>query len=69
MCDKDIVDLYKKGYSVDFIINKYYSSKRVDNKIINTQMKKIIVVTNDFTKKNSREHVYKTLYNFAMKVD
>lgn len=39
MCDKDIVDLYKKGYSVDFIINKYYSSKRVENKIINTRMK------------------------------
>lgn len=68
MSDKEIISLYKKGYSLNNIVNRYYCIKRKENKIINLGMKKIILVTNDFTKKQAKEKVYKVIYNFVKKV-
>lgn len=68
MSDKEIISLYKKGYSLNNIVNRYYYIKRKENKIINLGMKKIILVTNDFTKKQAKEKVYKVIYNFVKKV-
>lgn len=68
MSDKEIISLYKKGYSLNYIVNRYYYIKIKENKIINLGMKKIILVTNDFTKKQAKEKVYKVIYNFVKKV-
>lgn len=65
MEEKEIIDLYKKGFSLDYIINKLYYIKKRENKIINLEMKKIILITNDFTKRNAKEEVYKIIYKYV----
>lgn len=67
MNKSEIIELYKKGYSIDYIINNYYRSKKQDTKVINAQMKKIILITDDFTKEQARSEVYKTIYNIIIK--
>lgn len=65
MSDNEIVDLYKEGYSIDYIINQLYYEKKRENKIINLEMKKIILITNDYSKRNAKEEVYKIIYEFV----
>lgn len=67
MCKEDIIKLYKRGYSLEFIINEYYRSKKAEDKIVNLKMKKLIIITNNFTKKEAREKVYKIIYGFLQK--
>lgn len=64
--DRDrIIKLYKKGYSLEYIINQLYYERKRENKVINLEMKKIILITNDYTKKNAKEEVYKIIYEFV----
>ena len=60
-----IIELYNEGYSLEYIINQLYYEKRRENKIINLEMKKIILITNDYSKKNAKEEVYKIIYEFV----
>lgn len=60
-----IIKLYEDGYSLEYIINQLYYERKRENKIINLEMKKIILITNDYTKKNAREEVYKIIYEFV----
>jgi|GEM_PF-4420637 hypothetical protein len=60
-----IIKLYKEGYSLEYIINQLYYERKRENKIINLEMKKIILITNDYTKKNAKEEVYKIIYEFV----
>lgn len=60
-----IIKLYEDGYSLEYIINQLYYERKKENKIINLEMKKIILITNDYTKKNAKEEVYKIIYEFV----
>lgn len=60
-----IIKLYEDGYSLEYIINQLYYERKRENKIINLEMKKIILITNDYTKKNAKEEVYKIIYKFV----
>lgn len=60
-----IIELYNEGYSLEYIINQLYYEKRRENKIINLEMKKIILITNDYLKRNAKEEVYKIIYEFV----
>ena len=42
MKNADIIDLYKKGYSIDYIIDKFYKDKR-KNIVNKNDLKKDIV--------------------------
>lgn len=64
--DRDrIIKLYKEGYSLEYIIDQLYYERKRENKVINLEMKKIILITNDYTKKNAKEEVYKIIYEFV----
>ena len=60
-----IIKLYEDGYSLEYIINQLYYERKKENKVINLEMKKIILITNDYTKKNAKEEVYKIIYEFV----
>ncbi len=60
-----IIKLYEEGYSLEYIINQLYYERKRENKVINLEMKKIILVANDYTKKNAKEEVYKIIYEFV----
>lgn len=60
-----IIKLYENGYSLEYIINQLYYEKKRENKVINLEMKKNILITNDYTKKNAKEEVYKIIYEFV----
>lgn len=60
-----IIKLYEEGYSLEYIINQLYYERKIENKVINLEMKKIILITNDYTKKNAKEEVYKIIYEFV----
>lgn len=60
-----IIELYNDGYSLEYIINQLYYEKRRENKIINLEMKKNILITNDYSKRNAKEEVYKIIYEFV----
>lgn len=64
--DRDrIIKLYEEGYSLEYIINQLYYERKRENKVINLEMKKIILITNDYTKRNAKEEVYKIIYEFV----
>ena len=63
MTSDNIVDLYKQGYSIDYIVNKYYHSKQNDNKILNLRTKKIILIENHTKKSDIRGEVYRIIYS------
>ena len=65
MDKNSIIKLYENGYSLEYIINQLYYERKKENKIINLEMKKIILITNDYTKKNAKEEVYKIVYEFV----
>ena len=60
-----IIKLYEEGYSLKYIINQLYYERKKENRVINLKMKKIILITNDYTKKNAKEEVYKIIYEFV----
>ena len=67
MCSLDVIDLYKKGYSIDFIINKYYEMSKAENKIIKFTNKNILLI-NNIRKNEIRGKVYKIIFNYNKKL-
>lgn len=64
MSDLDIVELYKKGYSIDSIIDTYYKWKtrndRPNEKIGNV----IVIKRKTITKDESKKKVYQEIYDY-----
>ena len=67
MDNNKIIDLYENGYSIDYIINKVYYDSKIENKVIDLKMRKIILIDNNFTKTNAKEKVYKVVYDYVKK--
>lgn len=63
MTSENILDLYKQGHSIDYIIQQCYRSKTRENKIINFQTRRIICIQNDIKKSDVRGYVYKIIYS------
>lgn len=64
-----IIELYKKGYSIDYIINEYYKSQVKSNKLINLQTRRIILIEKHVNKSDVRGEVYKIIYSYLSKKD
>lgn len=64
MTSENVLRLYKQGYSIDYIINQYYLSKKKENKIINLRTRKIILVETRVKKSDVRGEVYKIIYAY-----
>lgn len=64
-----IIELYKKGYSIDYIINEYYKSQVESNKFINLQTRRIILIEKHVNKRDVRGEVYKIIYSYLSKKD
>lgn len=63
MENADIIRLYKQGYSIDYIVNQYYISKKNENKIINMKARKIILLESYIKKSDLRGQVYRIIYS------
>lgn len=65
MDSRDVVDLYKKGFSIDYIVNEFYRSKKVENySFYNFNDKKVLICFKDTTKAACKGEVYKILYEY-----
>lgn len=62
MNNLDILEMYKNGHSIDFIVNTYYLSQKRENKVMNAYTRQIILIKNNVSKKDARSHVYKIIY-------
>ena len=62
----DIIELYKKGFSVDFIINAYYRDKKKNsNDICSYFDNKILIIKRNGVKKiDCRNYVENCLYDY-----
>lgn len=63
MTSEKVIDLYKQGYSIDYIVNQYYLSKKNENKIINLKSKRIILLECYTKKSDVRGEVYRIIYS------
>lgn len=61
MTDKDIIELYKKGYSISSIINAFYRSKCREIKRKQYVQGYFIIPKNDFPLSKCRVYVYSRL--------
>lgn len=61
----NVVDMYKKGYSIDYIINEYYKFKtRYDNP--NKKIGNLVFINKkSITKEDSKKEVYEEIFNFV----
>ena len=65
MTDKIIFGYYEKGFSINYIVNKVYKYKNVNNQPI--QINGInYYPAKTFTKDDCRILVYKIIYNFLI---
>jgi len=60
----NVVEMYKKGYSIDFIIDSYYKWKTKDDKNIYRQGDIFILKRKSITKEESKKEVYREIYNY-----
>lgn len=60
----DIVDLYKKGYSINSIIDIYYSWKTKNDKPNEKIGNIILLKRKTTTKEESKKKVYEEIYNY-----
>lgn len=68
MDSSEIVVLYKKGYSIEYIINEYYQKKKRGTiKIINCPNGRKIILNENITKEKCKGEVYQILYNHIKK--
>lgn len=64
MDSRDVIELYEKGFSIDYIINEFYRSKKKDNySFYNFDNRKVLICFNTVKKKECKGEVYKILYN------
>lgn len=60
----DIVELYKKGYSIDYIIESYYRYKTKYD-LPNIQKNNLIILRKkSISKEDSKKKVYEEIYNY-----
>lgn len=60
----DVVDLYKKGYSIDYIIDCYYRYKTQHDKPNEKIGNMIIIKKKSITRKAAKEKVYNELFEY-----
>ncbi len=60
----DIVELYKQGYSIDFIIDTYYKHKTRNDKPNEKIGNCILIKRKSITKDESKKKVYQEIYNY-----
>ena len=60
----DIVDLYKKGYSINSIIDIYYKWKTRHDEPNEKIGNLIVIKRKTITKEDSKREVYKEIYNY-----
>lgn len=65
MYESRIVSLFKKGFSIDYIIDDiYYKEKAKNYSFYNFGNRKVMICTNNITETKIRGEVYKILYNY-----
>lgn len=66
MTSLDIVKLYEKGYSIDYIVNVYYRDKKKNsNDVVSYLDNRILIIKRDTLKKSDCKHdVEKFIYNY-----
>lgn len=65
MNEKKIIDLYEKGFSINYIIDDVYCRKKAQNySFYNFGNRKVLICTNNISKAQCRGEVYKILYNY-----
>lgn len=65
MNDKIIIGYYQKGFSIDYIVNKVYKYKNVNNKPI--QINGVnYYPSKTFTKDDCKYLVYKIIYGYLL---
>lgn len=60
----DIIDLYKKGYSINSIIDIYYKWKTRYDKTNKKIGNLIIIKRKTITKEDSKKEVYREIYGY-----
>ena len=66
MTRKDIVEMYKKGYSIDYII-KYYYTEKTKFDIPNHKFKNTFIITKkSCTMEGAKKEVENTIMEFAV---
>ena len=58
----DVVEMYRQGYSINYIVNKFFNSEKFYSKIINTTNKRIIIINSPIKKGDIRAQVYRIIY-------
>ena len=66
MTSRDIVDMYKKGYPVDFIVD-YVFKYKTRNDIPNHKFNNTFIITKkSCSKEQARKEVEDTIFKFAL---
>lgn len=66
MTSKDVVEMYKKGYSIDYIVDTFYKFKTKDD-IPNHKINDTFIVTKkSITKDKAKNDVENTILKFAL---
>lgn len=69
MDEERILELYEKGFNVDYIINDiYYRNKAQNYSFYNFGNRKVLICTNNVTKAKIRGEVFKILYNYIQNI-
>ena len=61
MNKKDIIEMYKKGYSIKFICDKYYESVNKDCEKAHWYNNVLVVPKQKINRKNCNKNVYETI--------
>lgn len=57
MNSSDVLEMYKKGYSIDYIINQYYKCKIKDDKSNYRIGNKFVIIDKSVKKENVRKEI------------
>lgn len=60
-----IVEMFEKGYSIDYIIEQYYKELNRDLAPVSKKDNSYIVPKPHYTKKQCTKFVYKDLYDYS----
>lgn len=63
--DETIIDMYKKGYSIDYITKRYYKYKNKNKKPVSIDGI-TLYPANIYTKTDCRLYVCKVIYDYQM---
>ena len=69
MDESKIINLYEKGFSINYIIDEMYYRKKGQNySFYNFGNRKVLICTNNISKAQVRGEVYKILYNYIQNI-